>query len=479
MIQGVEKGSMDDLDVESKEGGPEPPRSPKRELLSHLFDPLKVPTVINVVDIRASSPRTTTPSDALAGALARDMELGEARSAGSSVVSSFDMSSLTHTDFRGDLDAFGLNHRLGSATNTKLLAMERAHLLDLSLAMEREEDSGSQFPIYSFTLITIASSFLIFLPLLWVPRDVQRATFLDSPLSTAMDSIEFYNAVYFLIGSCSCLAFESVMSIILFYFYQKSIQDRNRASPARSSVLLGPRVIVTMCLVSFSTICIVVVPYLFVLRYRGATLVDEATFVSMTTWQYEMAETVAICYTLSNIKLSNHFGVCGFSDKVLIESTLIASWILNLVSRVLCTDSNLGGIPMFPAVLPSVGAALGYFLALFGYIYLVLRDGLVKKTGKEKYRATANFLVLGVTVIYMAYKFMWRESLDYQMADTTTPVLVSRTFVLNILIVPMSFLLPARVMQVDHFFVRNALATLTTNLQKLQEKDKEAQSAED
>jgi hypothetical protein len=199
----------------------------------------------------------------------------------------------------------------------------------------------------------------------------------------------------------------------------------------------------------------------------------------MTTWQYEMAETVAICYTLSNLKLSNHFGVCGVSDKVLIESTLIASWTLNLVSRVMSTDSNLGGAAMFPAVLPAVGALLGYFLALVVYIYFFVRDGLDKKSGKEKYRATANFLVLGVTVIYMANKFMLRSALSYHLADTTISVLVSRTFILNILIVPMSFLLPARVMQVDHFFVRNALTTLTTNLQKLQEKDKEAQNGED
>ena len=470
---------MDHFDVESKEGTPESPRSTKRDPLAHLFDPLKVPTVIDVVGIGIRAPQRTAPAEALA----LDMELGKSQSPGSSVVSSFDMSSLTHTDFRGeDAGSFGLNHRLGSATtNTKLLAMERAHLLDLSLTMEREDDSGTQFPIYSFTMFTSAASLLIFLPLLWVPREVQRATFVDSPLLNAMASVEFYNAVYFLIGSCSCLAFESVMSIILFYFYQKSIEESNSFSPSRRSVLLGPRVILTMCLVSFSTICIVMVPYLFVLGYREEKiLVDEVgNFICMTTWQYEMAETVAICYTLSNLKLSNHFGVCGVSDKVLIESTLIASWTLNLVSRVMSTDSNLGGSSMLPAVLPSVGALLGYFLALVVYIYFFLRDGLDKKSGKEKYRATANFLILGVTVIYMANKFMLRSALSYHLADTTISVLVSRTFILNILIVPMSFLLPARVMQVDHFFVRNALTTLTTNLQKLQEKDKEALNGED
>jgi len=384
----------------------------------------------------------------------------------SSSLSSFDLSSLTLTEH----ESSGVG---GRQIWAKQEAFQRARDLALSLTSTLGDDKAElerKARVRDFFLLSFTASFILFSPLAVVSEATQAAAFQNSSLSTAMKSDKWLFSMYFLIGACAATTFESISSVILFYIYERMMRSgagQGELMPHKKFGIHNHN-IWSVVLITVVLLLTVMVPYLIMLSYiqNGSVSLLEPKYVALSFWQYQVLETLAVCYL--KMRQSNGLprDIEGLNSALLnLDRSLSMAWVLNLAARCCEVYSNIADYSLVNAATVMHILSIAFYVVYIGMYSWMFFPRWVSISYKVKYNFLACLVVALFVLFYMGTKyFLLFRTESLKLADLGEQGLCSRTFILSILVIPISVLLPARFMFLDHILVRTTVKKISDGL---------------
>lgn len=348
----------------------------------------------------------------------------------------------------------------------KAEAYERARELAISLRDEMDEakDERRRFA-FRFAILSVILSFLNLIPLGIVPLRDQEAQFVGSNLSVAMTSELFRCSCYFLIGACCPMWLELLVSTLLFHLDEGGGYGEVKEKGHKVTSLSTSRGDI---LSSWAVLTVVMVPYFFILSWSSSTTktsTQEASYCAISYWQYSTIEFIAVSYAIRHLEQHT---INRTRWRQLIVLFCSARGI-NLAGRVSESFTSTGGASTFKL---SVGlhATAGFLYVLLISLYLITVVG--GWGGWSRMRLTERYDFLSVcTVTLFALLFMstkWAVQgsyyVSYDLSEMDERSLTFKTYALFVLICPIGFFFPARLLQINHIIAKNSLRVLSKGL---------------
>jgi hypothetical protein len=146
-----------------------------------------------------------------------------------------------------------------------------------------------------------------------------------------------------------------------------------------------------------------------------------------------------------------------------------SAWGTNLAGRVLESFSNAGGASYFELIV-GLHAAAGFLYVLLISLYLLTvvggwggwsRMGLI-----ERYDFLSVCTVTLFALLFMSTKWAIQGSYseDFDLSALDVRTLTFKTYALFVLVSPIGFFFPARLLQINHIIARNSLRVLSKGL---------------
>jgi hypothetical protein len=379
----------------------------------------------------------------------------------SSSLSSFDLSTLT-------AEKSGVS-RLDRRLARKAEAYERARELAISLSDERDEAKEERKRFGNcFAILSVMLSFLNLVPLGVVPMEVQEAMFVGSKLSVSLKSEMFRCSCYFLIGACCPMWLELLISTSLFLLDEGGMKGEDKRDGHKATSLSTSMGDIVS---SWTVLTAVMVPYFVILSWSSSSHTEahaythEAMYCAISYWQYSVVESIAVSYAIRHLEL-HYINTTRWKQLIMM---FCSAWGTNLAGRVFESFSNAGGASYFKVIV-GLHAVAGFLYVLLMGLYLLTVvggwGGWSRMGLTERYDFLSVCTVALFALIFMSTKWAiqgsYSENFDLSELDVRT--LTFKTYALFVLVCPIGFFFPARLLQINHIIARNSLRVLSKGL---------------